>query len=140
MNKDKWTELASEITEWHENCFPDATLEGQLVKLEEEFTEWMAATGVEDYGKELADIFIVCCGLGRWNTVTGRIITMGLLNDLTHYNDVFYKQVYNKHQKNKARIWQKLLRAPIITWRVKNGLGCYLCSSIMAFYIHQINE
>lgn len=107
MNKDKWTELAAEITEWHENCFPDATLEGQLVKLEEEFTEWMAATGVEDSGKELADIFIVCCGLGRWNSVTGRIITMGLLNDLTHYNDVFYKQVYNKHQKNKARIWQK---------------------------------
>lgn len=107
MNKDKWAELASEITEWHENCFPDATLEGQLVKLEEEFTEWMAATGVEDSGKELADIFIVCCGLGRWNSVTGRIITMGLLNDLTHYNDVFYKQVYNKHQKNKARAWAK---------------------------------
>lgn len=107
MNKDKLIELAAEIIKWHKTRFPDATLEGQLVKLEEKFTEWMAATGVEDSGKELADIFIVCCGLARWKSVTGKIITMGLLNDLTHYNDVFYKQVCNKHQKNKARIWQK---------------------------------
>jgi hypothetical protein len=107
MNKEKWIELAVEITEWHLNCFPDATLDGQLLKLEEELREWKEAVTVEDSGKELADVFIVCCGLSRWHSITGRIISLGLLNDITYYNDVFYKQVYNKHQKNKIRVWQK---------------------------------
>lgn len=107
MNIKKWIELATEITEWHLNCFPTATLNGQLLKLEEELREWKEAVTVEDSGKELADVFIVCCGLARWHSITGKIITLGLLNDVTHYNDVFYKQVYNKHQKNKARVWQK---------------------------------
>lgn len=107
MKKDKWTELSNEITKWHEECFPDATLEGQLIKLEEECNEWMTAVEPENSAKELADIFIVCCGLKRWDSIVGKILTLDLLNDLTHYNDVFYKQVYNKHQKNKSRIWQK---------------------------------
>lgn len=141
MNKEKWIELAVEITEWHLNCFPDATLDGQLLKLEEELREWKEAVTVEDSGKELADVFIVCCGLSRWHSITGRIISLGLLNDITHYNDVFYKQVYNKHQKNKIRVWQKLLKAVIIMSihrmqreRIKNGRDCYLHRYFLVFH------
>lgn len=114
MNKEKWIELAVEITEWHLNCFPDATLDGQLLKLEEELREWKEAVTVEDSGKELADVFIVCCGLSRWHSITGRIISLGLLNDITHYNDVFINKFTINIRKIKSEYGKKLLKAVII--------------------------
>ena len=68
-----WQELVEllkkkleEIKEWNAETFPDATPEGQLAKLDEEFGELDEAKTMEEREKELADIFIVLGGLLRW--------------------------------------------------------------------------
>lgn len=61
------------IAQWHKDTFPDATLDGQKLKWLEETREWVEtlrpATGDFIYGdvKELADMFIVACGLTRFS-------------------------------------------------------------------------
>lgn len=50
----------------HEKLFPNATAESQVWKLEEEIKEYGETQTEEEEIKELADIWIVCCGLYRW--------------------------------------------------------------------------
>lgn len=59
--KDKETIMT--IAKWHEETFPDATLEDQLLKFEEEYDEWKEAQNL----LELADMFIVACGVARFD-------------------------------------------------------------------------
>ena len=95
--------LENEIIEWHTQTFPDATMEGQLIKLEEEMNELANAENKEEELKEAADVYIVLCGLKRWNCQIGKFIT--------HYWFVpaltLYKAVVQKMNKNKARTWAK---------------------------------
>ena len=39
-----WEKLEKEIIDWHAKTFPDATMEGQLIKLEEEMNKNKART------------------------------------------------------------------------------------------------
>lgn len=60
------------IIKWHEETFPEATLEGQRVKALEEAGEYVEVKDVKDFSKgidELADVFIVGCGVARFSTV-----------------------------------------------------------------------
>lgn len=65
-------ETIKTIIEWHEQTFPDATLEGQIDKFQQELKEF-AATLLEpdaDYNhqlEELADMYIVACGIARFS-------------------------------------------------------------------------
>lgn len=59
MNIGKYSKL-------HEKLFPNATLESQVWKLEEEINEFCYADLREASIRELADIWIVLGGLYRW--------------------------------------------------------------------------
>ena len=57
------------IMRWHAETFPDATLEGQLVKYQEELNEWIESN--YSNASELADMFIVACGIARFDLQEG---------------------------------------------------------------------
>lgn len=100
-------ELISEIRAWNEETFPDATLEGQLMKLEEEFKELAEARQFWKKEKEFADVFIVASGLTRWNSV----LANALLNDWLQFPEKdlkrILKNVRKKMNKNRNRTWEK---------------------------------
>lgn len=96
------------IKEWNEKTFPDATLAGQLAKLEEEIEEMMQAKNNEDKMKELADVFIVLGGLRRWNSKIGisqenchvAIMDTPILTNLI-------VEIAQKMEINLKRVWKK---------------------------------
>lgn len=63
------------IARWHRETFPDATLRTQLEKFQEEKKEWEQSRHIEPTGiisgdvSELADMFIVACGISRFRHV-----------------------------------------------------------------------
>lgn len=71
-----------EIKEWNAETFPDATPEGQLAKLDEEFGELDEAKTMEEREKELADIFIVLGGLLRWESRLANYVLNNLLDKM----------------------------------------------------------
>lgn len=103
MLLNNWKKLENEIIEWHAKTFPDATLEGQLIKLEEEINEYINSETREEKIKESADIYIVLCGLKRWDSYIGKFIIQQWFSGA----DDLYNAVVEKMNKNKARIWAK---------------------------------
>lgn len=93
-----------DIETWHEETFPDATLEGQLIKLEEELKELDEATEGDEVMKEASDVLIVCAGLRRWNSMVGKTFEELFLIE---ENEVLQTFINAKMEKNKARIWAK---------------------------------
>lgn len=96
------------IKKWNEETFPDATLGGQLEKLEEEIEESLKAFGVEEFKKELADIFIVLGGLRRWKSRIGSNQEITLTEDMTIENlgDLLIN-INKKMEINRNRVWKK---------------------------------
>lgn len=105
--KEQLAELVHEIREWNEQTFPDATLEGQLMKLEEEFKEVHEARQFWKKEQEFADVFIVASGLTRW----GSVLAYTLLNDWLTFQEKdlkrILKNVRKKMDKNRKRTWEK---------------------------------
>lgn len=66
----KSKESISSIVSWHEKTFPDATLEKQQEKFCDEFAEFQKCDDAHrDHRlEELADCFIVACGISRFST------------------------------------------------------------------------
>ena len=68
-------ETIKSIIEWHEQTFPDATLEGQWEKFRDEELEYEEADNKDVFSKaalmELADLFIVACGIARFDLLEG---------------------------------------------------------------------
>lgn len=86
------------IGEWHAVTFPDATLDTQLLKLEEEMKEYNANPCVE----EAADIYIVACALAyRYQSAVG----MAVLNSNQGKDLAFFKALAAKMDKNMKRSW-----------------------------------
>lgn len=98
-----WEKLENEIIEWHTKTFPDATIEGQLIKLEEEMNEFSNSETKEEKLKEAADIYIVLCGLKRWDCQIEKFLTRFCFAPSIS----LYNAVVEKMNKNKARIWAK---------------------------------
>lgn len=98
-----WEILKKEIIEWHTKTFPDATMEGQLIKLEEELNELVNAKNKKEKLKEAADVYIVLCGLKRWNSYIGKF----MIQEWFLGADDLYNAVVEKMNKNKARVWAK---------------------------------
>lgn len=96
------------IKEWNEETFPDATLAGQLAKLEEEFKELAEAKEMEEKEKELADIFIVLGGLRRWDSKIGNCIvnTMVEKMPLSILLELL-PSIKTKMDINRKRVWKK---------------------------------
>ena len=104
-------ELAKVII-WHKKTFKDATVGGQLLKLEEEYKELEEAVENEnddEIFKEIADVLIVCAGLVRLGSIIGKVNIEATLDKM----DI--KELYNtlealreKMKINRARKWDKL--------------------------------
>lgn len=66
-------ENIASIIQWHTETFPDATLEGQIEKFKDEekefYLEMMKPDNSTNTMLELADMFIVACGIARFSTV-----------------------------------------------------------------------
>lgn len=98
------------IKRWHEKTFPDATLAGQLAKLEEGICESLKV-GKKDKAalfEEIADVLIVCAGLRRFDSKIGISIENNYLNNATpDILLVIDLAIIQKMNKNRKRKWEK---------------------------------
>lgn len=112
IEKEHWT--MKEIADWHEKTFPDATLKGQCEKFDEEFKEFRESHGVLE---ELADMYIVACGLSRFDNINamnamhnvGEFVELlgQRLKDKDMAHKLFDLVVAYKMTKNLHRVWNK---------------------------------
>ena len=93
------------IINWHEETFPEATFEGQKKKFEEEETEWLNASE-EDKLWELADMFIVACGIARFDCEYA-LQCFASVNDKVDDWEAFGIAIIEKMKVNKKRQWSK---------------------------------
>ena len=93
----------------HEKLFPNASLESQAWKLEEEFNECNLAEEKKKKIKEFADILIVCGGLYRWCPILARTIAKDAYRK-SGYNEieesVLDEEVNRKWNINLGRKWE----------------------------------
>ena len=101
-------ELAEKVSEIHTQLFPDATLDSQIKKFEEEFGEVEHAAKVlkseEETKNELADLFIVTCGIKRFSEPLFTILHAGLVKDVPDRLE-YAEAIINKMNKNIKRKW-----------------------------------
>lgn len=116
-------ETIDTIIKWHTETFPDATFSGQIEKFSEEEEEFREARALdnrkESYElaiKELADMFIVCCDIARFDSVESmdyfNEVREGFYKMFNEYIGVntfvdFQEALNNKMEKNRKRIWNK---------------------------------
>lgn len=104
------------IAQWHKDAFPDATLDGQRLKWMEEKREWKESLRpvtkdlVCGDVKELADMFIVACGLTRFSNAEAMFCFSSVVQEL--YSSLFATSdlenaIDEKMEHNRARIWKK---------------------------------
>lgn len=101
-------ETIDTIIAWHKKTFPDATLEGQKAKFEEELNEYNENTTLQ----ELADMYIVACGIARFDSIVAveyfAIVYKALMDWKTIGSVELVKQIVNKKmEKNRKRVWKK---------------------------------
>lgn len=96
------------IAKWHEETFPCSTLEGQLQKYDEEKEEF-AKSDRKDLS-ELADMFIVACGIARFDMCWG----IRTLNNVVFWQQIggfdtpkLCEAIEKKMEKNRKRVWVK---------------------------------
>lgn len=98
------------VAKWHEEIFADATLEDQINKLLEEYDEFESAETEEDMITELADMFIVVCGIARFSTSDALFYFHQIDHELGQSNislEEFSAAVEKKMEKNRKRTWAK---------------------------------
>lgn len=101
-------EVLEVIKIWNKATFPEATLAGQLAKLEEEIKEFTDAKDNEAHAQELADIFIVLGGLRRFESLIGNMQEKFLTKEMPVA--VLAKLIVSIIQKmeiNMKRTWEK---------------------------------
>lgn len=104
----KFDEEMEKIKKWNEKTFPDATMAGQLMKLEEELREFTETKTQKEQTKELADVFIVLGGLKRWDCLIGNFIRNKLFDDAPVCAlKRILKAIRRKMDINRKRTWKK---------------------------------
>ena len=105
------SETIQTIIDWHTQAFPDATLDGQIIKMEEEYKEYTNTTpGTQDELDELADMIIVCCGIMRFDMKLGFANLVHAIYNLgvtTHSPESLWCAVEHKMEENRKRVWKK---------------------------------
>jgi predicted house-cleaning noncanonical NTP pyrophosphatase (MazG superfamily) len=105
MMNERFYELAAQIAAWHEQTFPDATEESQILKLNEEFGEYADGEFIE----ELADVFIVAASLSeRWGNMMGTFTMKAVVKHAGKDADLLMRKICEKMDVNAARVWKKL--------------------------------
>lgn len=104
----------------HRELFKDVTLMSQITKYSEEYNEMKEATkyideNPEAFYEELADMFIVACGILRFNEALGKCLCKSIVDDFIYKRndkgeDYLYEltsKVIEKMNKNIKRVWSK---------------------------------
>lgn len=115
-------EFMERIANKHEELFPDVTLMSQITKFSEEYNEMIEANKHIDkepdkFLEELADMFIVACGILRFNTALGNCLCKSIADDFIYKEDdkgnnylsELTTKVIEKMNKNIKRVWNKTL-------------------------------
>lgn len=104
-------ETIQSISEWHKQTFPDATLEGQIKKFNEERDEYKQTPTFF----ELADMFIVACGISRFDSILALDYFKEVHKKLQrkkwlYFNakDLFIEIINIKMNTNRRRQWNKV--------------------------------
>ena len=108
----KMKESILTIAKWHEETFPDTDFNGQMEKWFEERIEWQSSFNPTQHGDilELADMFVVACGLTRFNSTEAMFCFARICDELS--NSRFATQdlehaIDTKMKCNRARAWKK---------------------------------
>lgn len=103
-------ETIETIMQWHKETFPDATLEGQVDKFVDEQVECTNAKNADEKIDELADMFIVACGIGRFSQ-QDFICDISLIKELMDQHNIscvrLEAAVNKKMEVNRQRKWGK---------------------------------
>lgn len=108
------------IKDKHQELFKDVTLMSQITKYSEEYNEMEEATRhIDDnpdaFYEELADMFIVACGILRFNEALGKCLCKSIADDFIYkrndksedYLFELTSRVIEKMNKNIKRVWSK---------------------------------
>lgn len=110
----KFLNKAAEIARWNKETFPDATVDGQILKLAEEFEEMRDAIEAGEFlMSEKADCFIVAAALKeRFNNALGRFVLDYLIEEMTDESEAiaaeYFEAIEKKMEINRARVWNKM--------------------------------
>ena len=113
-------EFIERIVNKHKELFPDITLMSQIAKFSEEYNEMEEASKHIDnnpdaFYEELADMFIVACGIFRFNEALGKCLCKSIADDFIYKEDdagnnclsELTTKVIEKMNKNIKRVWSK---------------------------------
>lgn len=101
-------ETIDTIIKWHTETFPDATLDGQIAKWEEEKQEYEhTGYNTEEELYELADMIIVSAGIARFDYTYGIGLFANIICLYGYAVDDIWQAVEKKMEINKKRTWQE---------------------------------
>lgn len=104
-------ESIASIIKWSTETFPEATLDGQIEKFLDEKVEYTTAVSLEDKIEELADCFIVACGIARFNPVYGSRFLGQVFDMFTQNQEAtiasLQSAIDTKMRVNRKRKWGK---------------------------------
>lgn len=92
IDKEMFLDFIKRIKNKHQELFKDVTLMSQITKYSEEFNEMEEATkhideNPEAFYEELADMFIVACGILRFNEALGKCLCKSIADDFIYKRD-----------------------------------------------------
>lgn len=98
--------LKVEITKEHKEIFPNATKATQALKYLEELIEFNDSQTNEDRLDELCDIFIVGCGMSRFDLKYSKFICEKALAIMEIYFNNETDEVYKENVYNRiVKVW-----------------------------------
>lgn len=120
INNETLLDFMERVAYTHKELFKDVTLMSQITKFSEEYNEMEEASknideNSEAFYEELADMFIVACGILRFNVALGKCLCKSIVDDFTYKKDekgndylsVLTTKVIEKMNKNIKRVWSK---------------------------------
>lgn len=120
INYESLLEFIERIVNTHKELFHDVTLMSQIAKFDEEYDEMIEANKhiaeePDKYLEELADMFIVACGILRFNEALGYCLCKSIADDFIYKEDdkgnnylsELTIKVIEKMNKNIKRVWSK---------------------------------
>lgn len=105
-------ELEQEVIETHKQLFPNATLESQLAKLQEEIEEVENASNMQEFYREISDCYIVAFGLKEFSQYAYELALFRIkaLEDTVDWeipDESFENMIKDKMDINKSRTWEQ---------------------------------